>query len=87
MHNSYHKRLDENTDNTLHAHDEDRFRAFLIGGSWAITNCVLGLDGEEETAGKGVDVIEARNWGGGIRWWWVEIAMGKDDKPPDESEE
>lgn len=48
---------------------------------------MLGLDGEEETAGKGVDVIEARNWSGGVWRRGVEIAMGEDDEPPDESEE
>lgn len=48
---------------------------------------MLGLDGKKETAGKGVDVVEARYRCGGVWRRWVEIAMGEDDEPPDESEE
>lgn len=88
LNNSYHESLYENSNNTLYAHDEYSFRAFLIGCSSTVTDGMLSFDREEETTSKRFDSIEARGDGFVfIRRWRREVSMRENDEPPDESEQ
>lgn len=84
---THHKSLNENTDDALKAHNEDRFGTLLVGGSRAIADGVLGFDGEEEAAGEGVDIVETGDEGFAGVGGRAEVAVREDDEPPDEGEE
>lgn len=57
-HDSHHEGLRHDPEDRLHAHHEDRFRAFLRRGPHTVANGVLRFDGEEEAGRKVFDIVD-----------------------------
>lgn len=81
---SYHKSLNEYSDNALYAHNKNCFRTLFIRRPGAVSDGMLRFNREEEATGKRVDVIKAGDKGFGRICRRSEIAVGKDNKPPNE---
>lgn len=89
-HYAHHERLDHHTDDALDAHNEDRLRTFLGRDTTSVTDRVLRLDTEQETAREREDIVDA-----GcpvviylIRGQMVlfKVTVAERDEPPDDRE-
>jgi hypothetical protein len=82
--------LDQYTRNALKAHDEYSFGTLLGGGTETVSDGVLGLDAEEEAAGKAEDVVDARGpivlHLDGRQVTLVKITVSEGNQPPDHRE-
>lgn len=78
--------MDEHTDDALKTHNEYGFWTLLVRRPGSISDRVLCLHGEEEAAGEGVYVAKA-GFEVLVLFRGVQVPVGEDDEPPEESEE
>lgn len=89
-HYAHHERLDHHTDDALDAHNEDRLRTFLGRDTTSVTDRVLRLDTEQETAREREDIVDA---GCPVVVYLIrgqvvlfKVTVAERDKPPDDRE-